>query len=47
MQRYINDGARYNPSTNSWTATSTINAPGSREIRGHLAYTRRTARLGL
>ena len=29
MQRYINDGTRYSPNTNSWTATSTINAPGA------------------
>ncbi len=27
---YLNTGGRYNPSTNSWTATSTINAPEGR-----------------
>ena len=25
--RYLNTGGRYNPSTDSWTATSTTNAP--------------------
>ena len=29
---YFNTGGRYNPSTNSWTATSTINAPVGREV---------------
>ena len=24
---YLNTGGRYNPSTDSWTATSTTNAP--------------------
>jgi N-acetylneuraminic acid mutarotase len=28
---YLNTGARYNPSTDSWTPTSTINAPWGRE----------------
>lgn len=28
---YLNTGGRYNPSTNSWTATSTTNAPIARE----------------
>jgi N-acetylneuraminic acid mutarotase len=28
---YLNTGGRYNPSTNSWTITSTINAPAGRE----------------
>ena len=28
--RYFNTGGRYNPTTNSWTATSTINAPSAR-----------------
>jgi N-acetylneuraminic acid mutarotase len=27
----LNTGGKYNPSTNSWTATSTANAPGGRE----------------
>ena len=27
---YWNTGGRYNPSTNSWTATSTTNAPAGR-----------------
>ena len=28
--RLLNTGGRYNPSTDSWTATSTTNAPGAR-----------------
>src|SRR5438876_7452569 len=28
---YSNTGGRYNPATNSWTATSTINAPSVRD----------------
>src|SRR5438552_13532214 len=32
---YLNTGGRYNPSTDSWTATSTINAPNQR--RDHRA----------
>ena len=28
--QYLNTGGRYNPSTDSWTATSTSNAPGAR-----------------
>ena len=27
-----NTGGRYNPSTNSWTATSTTNAPSARTV---------------
>src|SRR5207302_11268220 len=27
---YLNTGGRYNPSTDSWTATSTTNAPSAR-----------------
>ena len=27
---YLNTGGRYNPSTDSWTATSTTNAPTAR-----------------
>jgi Galactose oxidase, central domain len=27
---YLNTGGRYDPSTNSWTATSTTNAPDAR-----------------
>ena len=27
---FLNTGGRYNPSTNSWTATSTTNAPAGR-----------------
>jgi hypothetical protein len=26
----LNDGGRYNPNTNSWTATSLINVPDAR-----------------
>jgi N-acetylneuraminic acid mutarotase len=29
---YLNTGGRYNPTTNSWTATSTSNAPAAREL---------------
>src|SRR5439155_5850824 len=29
---FLNTGARYNPSTNSWTATSNTNAPASRYL---------------
>ena len=29
---YLNTGGRYNPSTDSWTATSTTNAPAARVI---------------
>ena len=32
---YLNTGGRYNPSTNTWTATSTTNAPSARV--GHTA----------
>ena len=32
---YLNTGGRYNPSTDSWTATSTTNAPAARG--GHTA----------
>ena len=28
----LNTGGRYNPSTDSWTATSTTNAPSAREV---------------
>src|SRR5206468_12339898 len=28
--QFLNTGGRYNPSTNSWTATSTTNAPSGR-----------------
>jgi N-acetylneuraminic acid mutarotase len=31
INQYLNTGGRYNPSTNSWTATSTTNAPTARE----------------
>src|SRR5206468_4419545 len=31
VPRHLNTGGRYNPSTNSWTATSTTNAPAGRE----------------
>ena len=30
---YLNTGGRYNPSTDSWTATSTTNAPSTRDAR--------------
>ncbi|PYL86246.1 MAG: galactose oxidase, partial [Verrucomicrobia bacterium] len=29
---YFNTGGRYNPTTDSWTATSTASAPAGREI---------------
>src|SRR5438309_12116065 len=29
---YLNTGGRYNPGTDSWTATSTTNAPTGREL---------------
>jgi len=29
---YLNTGGRYNPSTNSWTATTTTNAPSPRDM---------------
>ena len=29
---FLNTGGRYNPSTDSWTATSTTNAPGRRRL---------------
>ena len=29
---YLNTGGRYNPATDSWTATSTANAPDGRLI---------------
>src|SRR5438874_13593541 len=29
---YFNTGGRYNPSTDSWTATSTANVPSGREV---------------
>ena len=32
---YFNTGGRYNPATNSWTPTSTADAPSAR--RGHTA----------
>jgi N-acetylneuraminic acid mutarotase len=35
LQRDLNTGGRYNPSTDSWTATSTTNAPSARG--GHTA----------
>ena len=31
---YLNTGGRYNPGTNSWTATSTTNAPAAR-VQSH------------
>ena len=34
-RHYLNTGGRYNPSTDSWTATSTTNAPAARV--GHTA----------
>ena len=30
LLRYLNDGARYNPTTNTWTAMSTAGAPAAR-----------------
>ena len=33
--RYLNSGGRYNPATDSWTTTSTLNAPSPRH--GHTA----------
>ena len=35
MATFLNTGGRYNPSTDSWTATSTTNAPSGRV--GHTA----------
>ena len=29
---YLNTGGRYNPGTDSWTATSTTNAPTARYV---------------
>src|ERR1044072_5744909 len=29
-EHYLNTGGRYNPGTNSWTATSTTNGPSGR-----------------
>ena len=31
-QHHLNTGGRYNPSTDSWTATSTTNAPAARVV---------------
>ena len=31
MPAALNTGGRYNPSTDSWTATSTTNAPSARD----------------
>ena len=31
-QRHLNTGGRYNPGTDSWTATSTTNAPAARYV---------------
>ena len=33
IEHFWNTGGRYNPSTNSWTATTTVNAPDGREIQ--------------
>ena len=30
---YLNTGSRYDPATDSWTATSTVNAPSARRVR--------------
>ena len=35
VSAYLNTGGRYNPSTDSWTATTTTNAPAARY--GHTA----------
>ena len=35
LSAILNTGGRYNPSTDSWTATSTTNAPAGRD--GHTA----------
>src|SRR5438445_8308331 len=32
LSGYFNTGGRYHPTTDSWTATSTTNAPAGREI---------------
>jgi N-acetylneuraminic acid mutarotase len=32
VSQYLNTGGRYNPDTDSWTATSTTNAPTAREL---------------
>jgi hypothetical protein len=40
---YLNTGGRYNPSTDSWTATSTTNAPSARSY--HLGGAREPRQL--
>ena len=32
QDRFLNTGGRYDPSTNHWSATSTVNAPSPREV---------------
>ena len=33
---YLNTGGKYNPASNSWTATSTIDTPSARDSHGNL-----------
>ena len=42
---FLNTGGRYNPSTDSWTATSTPNAPAARSSHSSLDR-QRNDRLG-
>ena len=42
----FNTGGRYNPNTNSWTATSTTNAPDARELAHRRLDWQRNDRLG-
>ena len=43
---YLNTGGRYNPSTDSWTATSTTNAPAGRTVSHGSLDRQRNDRLG-
>ena len=43
---YLNTGGRYNPSTDSWTATSTTNAPAARDQSHGSVDRQRNDRLG-
>ena len=44
--RYLNTGGRYNPSTDTWTATSTTNAPTARDVSHGSLDWQRNDRLG-
>ena len=43
---YLNTGGRYNPGTDSWTATSTTNAPDARHVSHGSVDRQRNDRLG-